>query len=112
MWLREGIPLPPGLCRLRASRQGGRCQLTVSGVRPSDQATYTCHAVNAAGESSTFTRIVVLERELLLAADGAITRSVSGAGDGTQPRGPELVIQAVVKTVTQTVMDTVLEMGT
>ena len=83
VWLREGIPLPPGLRRLQSSQLGDRCQLVVSGVRPSDQGTYTCHAINTAGECSTFTRITVVERELLLEADRAITRSVeTESGDG------------------------------
>ncbi|KAF0298582.1 Muscle M-line assembly protein unc-89 [Amphibalanus amphitrite] len=79
VWLRDGIPLPSGLCRLRVAHQGDLCRLSVSAVRPSDQATYTCQAVNTAGQASTFTRLTVVERELLLRADRAINSALESA---------------------------------
>ncbi|XP_037075887.1 titin homolog, partial [Pollicipes pollicipes] len=84
VWLRDGIPLPAGLQRLQASQRQGRCQLTISGPRPSDQGTYTCHAANPAGEGSTFTRLTVVERELLLTADRAISSALESASSSEE----------------------------
>ncbi|XP_043200179.1 titin homolog isoform X2 [Amphibalanus amphitrite] len=98
VWLRDGIPLPAGLCRLRVAHQGDLCRLSVSAVRPSDQATYTCQAVNTAGQASTFTRLTVVERELLLHADRAINSALESAASAadrspSEPLAPYFLVR-------------------